>query len=141
MDVLLCGTRHGACCTALATLRRVEHPARDAASAIPRPPRLCAMDACFRRPLAATRLECPPPPPLLALLNPFLLPSSLLWQRINKIGPEGAGKLAGALEKMTGMQTLDLVRRQGGECDCVRACVRACVLVRLCLYVCVCACV
>jgi hypothetical protein len=31
----------------------------------------------------------------------------------NTLGPEGAGKLAGALEQMTGMHTLGLVRGSG----------------------------
>ena len=32
----------------------------------------------------------------------------------NNLGPEGAGKLAGALEKMTNLQKLDLVTNKGG---------------------------
>ena len=32
----------------------------------------------------------------------------------NSLGPEGAGKLAGALEKMTNLQKLDLVTNKGG---------------------------
>ena len=35
-------------------------------------------------------------------------------QSYNDLGPEGAGKLAGALEKMTNLQTLNLVTRGGG---------------------------
>jgi hypothetical protein len=110
--------------------------------------RLACVSYCFRRPLAVTHLYPPPPP--LARFNPFLLPSSFLWQKRNDLGPEGAGKLAGALEKMTGMQTLDLVRRGGGGCDlvcelvfvcaseCVFVCVRVHVHVRVCAtYICI----
>ena len=38
----------------------------------------------------------------------------MLAQFWNKLGPEGAGALAGALEKMTGMQSLELVSGEGG---------------------------
>ena len=38
-------------------------------------------------------------------------------QHHNSLGPEGAGKLAGALEKMTDMQELSLVTREGGVGD------------------------
>ena len=49
--------------------------------------------------------------------------SLAVLQSDNHFGPEGAGKLAGALEKMTNLQTLSLVTRGeegGGRVDRVR---------------------
>ena len=42
-------------------------------------------------------------------------PHTHITQGGNDLGPTGAEKLAGALEKMTGMQTLYLVRGRGEE--------------------------
>ncbi len=49
---------------------------------------------------------------LASLVTPCTLGrTNPILQSYNKLGPEGAGKLAEALGRMTGMQSLDLVRK------------------------------